>query len=90
MPVPYFRRQLELPRDRRELSEVLGRAVNELGMRVPARWAHETLGIPMASEGEKTLEGGSWNAENASGGSESSDRWRVHDTLGGEASSVLS
>jgi len=57
VPVPYFRRQLELPRDRRELSEVLGRAVNELRMRVPARWAHETLGIPAAGEGEEVLSG---------------------------------
>jgi len=57
VPVPYFRRQLELPRDRRELSEVLGRAVNELRMRVPARWAHETLGIPAAGEGEAVLSG---------------------------------
>jgi len=57
VPVPHFRRQLELPRDRRELSEVLGRAVNNLRMRVPARWAHETLGIPMAGEGEQVLTG---------------------------------
>jgi phage gp29-like protein len=57
VPVPYFRRQLELPRDRRELSEVLGRAVNDLRMRVPARWAHETLGIPMAGEGDEVLTG---------------------------------
>ena len=45
--VPFFRRKLELPRDRRELADVLRVAVNELGMRVPARWAHEALGVPM-------------------------------------------
>ena len=57
VPVPYFRRQLELPRDRRELSEVLGRAVNELGMKVPAQWAHETLGMPMAAKASKCWQG---------------------------------
>lgn len=55
MPVPYFRRKLDRPRDLRELSDVVSVAVNSLGMRVPTRWAHETLGIPEAAAGEATL-----------------------------------
>lgn len=55
MPVPYFRRALERPRDLRELSDVVAVAVNSLGMRVPTRWAHETLGIPEAADGEAVL-----------------------------------
>jgi len=55
VPVPYFRRKLERPRDLRELSAVVAAAVNDLGMRVPVRWAHETLGIPQASDGEEVL-----------------------------------
>ena len=55
MPVPYFRRKLDRPRDLRELADVVSAAVNSLGMRVPTRWAHETLGIPEAAEGEATL-----------------------------------
>lgn len=56
-PVPYFRRQFDPPRDLRELAEVLRVAVNELGMRVPARWAHGALGVPEATGGEGRLEG---------------------------------
>lgn len=56
-PVPFFTRRIERPRDRQELAEVLGVAVNELGMRVSARWAHEALGVPTASEGDSVLSG---------------------------------
>jgi len=55
VPVPYFRRKLERPRDMRELADVLATAVNELGVRVPLQWAHETLGIPRAGEDEAVL-----------------------------------
>lgn len=54
-PVPYFRRKLDRPRDLRELADVVSAAVNSLGMRVPTRWAHETLGIPEAAAGETVL-----------------------------------
>lgn len=38
-----------------ELNRVLDAAVNTLGMRVPAAWAHETLRIPRAASGEAVL-----------------------------------
>lgn len=56
-PVPYFTRQLELPRDRRELADVLRVAVNDLRMKVPQRWAHDALGIPMADAAEPVVKG---------------------------------
>jgi len=56
-PVPFFRRKLDVPRDLRELADVLNVAVNDLKMDVPACWAHNTLGIPTADEGETTLSG---------------------------------
>ena len=56
-PVPFFRRQLDLPRNLAQLAEVLKVAVNELQMKVPARWAHDALGLPLASEGESVLTG---------------------------------
>lgn len=56
-PVPYFRRQFDPPRDLKKLAEVLGVAVNELGMSVPARWAHGILGVPETVGEEKTLLG---------------------------------
>jgi phage gp29-like protein len=54
-PVPYFRRKLRRPRNLTELSTIVSTAVNELGMRVPARWAHDELDIPEADAGEATL-----------------------------------
>ena len=54
-PVPYFRRQFDPPRDLKELAGVLSVAVNELHMRVPARWAHSALGVPEAGTGEAVL-----------------------------------
>jgi len=55
VPVPVFKRKLERPRDLRELTEILAIAVNELGVHVPTRWAHETLGIPQAEQGTEVL-----------------------------------
>lgn len=55
VPVPYFRRKLEMPADTQALAEVLDQAVNRLGIKVPAAWAHETLGIPRPNEGEPVL-----------------------------------
>jgi phage gp29-like protein len=55
VPVPYFTRSFVPLRDQRELADVLNTAVNDLRMRVPARWAHEALGVPMASASEEVL-----------------------------------
>lgn len=55
VPVPFFQRVFSPPRNLRELAEVLSVAVNELHMQVPARWAHEALGVPAAEEGESLL-----------------------------------
>lgn len=44
--VPHFRRSLIQSVDSRVLAETLSVAVNELGVRVPLRWAHRALGIP--------------------------------------------
>ena len=57
VPVPYFRRKLDADRDPAQVAEVISMAVNELGARVPARWAHDTLGIPEAGDGEPVLTG---------------------------------
>jgi len=57
-PVPFFRRSLEVPRDVEALARVLAAAVNDLGMRVPLRWAHEALGVPMIEHGEGAVPGG--------------------------------
>jgi phage gp29-like protein len=51
-PVPYFRRQLDVPRNLREYVDVLNVAVNDLSMRIPAQWAHRVLGVPSAAAGE--------------------------------------
>lgn len=55
VPVPFFRRKPEEPRDLRELAEVLSVAVNDLGIQAPTRWVHDTLGIPEATNGEATV-----------------------------------
>jgi len=55
VPVPYFRRKLEMPADTQALAEILDQAVNRLGIKVPAAWAHETLGIPRPTEREPIL-----------------------------------
>lgn len=56
-PVPFFRRSIEAPRDAQTLARVLATAVNELGLKVPARWAHEALGVPVLEEGEGAVPG---------------------------------
>jgi phage gp29-like protein len=57
VPVPFFRRILEQRFDPADLGRTLDIAVNRLGARVPARWAHAALGIPEATDGEATLAG---------------------------------
>lgn len=56
-PVPCFERQVDQPRDLTELADLLDAAVNRLGVRVPLQWAHDSLGIPIASDGEPALSG---------------------------------
>lgn len=56
-PVPFFRRSIEAPREVETLARVLAVAVNELGLQVPARWAHEALGVPVIEEGEGAVPG---------------------------------
>ena len=53
-PAPLPRR-FDPSRDRRELAGVLKVAVNDLHMKVPAQWAHEALGVPMADGREAVL-----------------------------------
>lgn len=56
-PAPHFRRVPERRFDPKLLGETLDIAVNRLGARVPARWAHAALGIPEARAGEEVLAG---------------------------------
>jgi phage gp29-like protein len=56
-PVPYFRRQVEGPRNLDELTAVLDAAVNRLGLAVPADWTRRSLGLPQPAEGEALLAG---------------------------------
>lgn len=56
-PVPHFRRIMEQRFDPLQLGNTLDIAVNRLGARVPARWAHAALGIPEAGEQEPALPG---------------------------------
>ncbi|MBN1344509.1 MAG: DUF935 family protein [Phycisphaerae bacterium] len=56
-PVPYFRRVLDDGLDPAKLAGIIATAVNELGARVPAGWAHDALGIPQAGEDETCLTG---------------------------------
>ena len=57
-PVPFFRRRTDRTHDPELLSRVLNVAVNQLGVRVPLKWAHSALGLPEAVEGEAVLTGG--------------------------------
>ncbi len=57
VPVPYFRRIPDQTLEPETLSRVLGVAVNELGAKVPAGWAHAALGLPEAEEGQGVLPG---------------------------------
>jgi phage gp29-like protein len=56
VPVPHFRRKLPGPEDVESLGKVLSLAVNDLGLSVSRRWAHQALGVPEAAAGEATLE----------------------------------
>lgn len=56
-PVPYFRRRPKPIGNLGEFAGLLSSAVNDLGLRIPADWAHESLGIPQATTSEKTLPG---------------------------------
>ncbi len=56
-PVPYFRRVQQAQSSRRDLAELLDVAVNQLGVRVPTDWAHETLAIPRAGDEDMALSG---------------------------------
>ncbi len=56
-PVPLFRRKLKQPTRAAELAETLDVAVNQLGLNVPAAWAHEALGIPQGSDNEARVTG---------------------------------
>ncbi|HVP11859.1 MAG TPA: DUF935 family protein [Phycisphaerae bacterium] len=70
-PVPYFRRMADQNVDPERLARVLAVAVNELGARVPAQWAHAALGIPQAREDETVLTGGTGAARSKSSGAKS-------------------
>ncbi len=52
VPVPFFRRKPDEPQDLRELADVLSVAVNDLGIKAPTRWVHDTLGIPQPTDSE--------------------------------------
>lgn len=54
-PVPQFRRSLVQSVDTKVLADTLAVAVNELGLRVPARWVHQALGIPEPQADEAVL-----------------------------------
>ena len=56
-PVPHFRRIVDLSNEPKKLADVLATAVNDLGVKVPTRWAHAALGLPEAKAGEETLKG---------------------------------
>jgi phage gp29-like protein len=56
-PVPHFRRVPAGPTDTQELVTVLDAAINRLGARVPAGWAHDALGIPRPGEDAAVLPG---------------------------------
>lgn len=56
-PAPFFVRSVDQPREPKELAEVLDLAVNRLGVRVPAQWAHEALGLPIAAPDDAALPG---------------------------------
>ena len=62
-PVPHFRRIVDLSNEPKKLADVLATAVNDLGVKVPARWAHAALGLPEAREGEAVLKGNSSSSQ---------------------------
>ena len=58
-PVPFFRRTLEETSSPKELADILDKAVNQLGLKVPASWAHDALGVPSFGEGDVAIRGAS-------------------------------
>jgi len=56
-PVPYFRRKPGRTKEVKALADVIDAAVNRLGLGVPRGWAHESLGIPRATNGEAVVPG---------------------------------
>lgn len=54
---PYFHRLVDHPRDPEGLGRALAIAVNDLGLRIPAGWAHAALGVPQADLQEPVLPG---------------------------------
>ena len=58
VPVPYFRRSLIQTVDTKTLADTLAVAVNQLGLAVPQRWAHQALGIPQPQSDEAVLAAG--------------------------------
>ncbi len=56
-PVPYFRRRPQRSRQAKDLADLLDVAVNRLGVRVSAAWAHEALGLPAFDESSPALSG---------------------------------
>ena len=53
--VPVFRRSLVQSVDTKVLADVLAVAVNKLGLDVPRRWVHKSLGIPEPQSDEPVL-----------------------------------
>lgn len=53
-PMPHFRRIPDQSTSPEQLARVL-EMTRGIGLRVPARWAHATLGIPQPGEGEAVL-----------------------------------
>lgn len=54
-PVPVFRFVTDEAADMKATSEALAILVGQVGMKVPAAWAHEQMGIPVAGEDEEVL-----------------------------------
>ncbi len=54
-PIPVFRRSLIQSVDTRVLADVLAVAVNQLGLAIPTRWVHQSLGIPEPADDEPAL-----------------------------------
>jgi phage gp29-like protein len=55
VPVPVFKRSLVQSVDTKSLADTLAVAVNELGMAVPKRWLHQSLGIPEPQGSEAVI-----------------------------------
>lgn len=58
VPVPHFKRIVARADSAAELADLIDSAVNRLGLKVPADWTHETLGIPTAAAGQPPVPGG--------------------------------